>query len=81
MISLAIPLADQVLIGEVAIDRLSEFLGSLPTEAGMWTMILDRRGRWLRTRKPVLTARRPTLGLCRSPPMRCRGTLQRMTSQ
>jgi PAS domain S-box-containing protein len=33
-----------VLIGEVAIDRLSEFLGSLPTEAGMWTMILDRRG-------------------------------------
>jgi PAS domain S-box-containing protein len=44
VVSLAIPLADQVLIGEVAIDRLSEFLGSLPTEAGMWTMILDHRG-------------------------------------
>ena len=43
-VSLAIPVNDQVLIGEVAIDRLSAFLGSLPTEAGMLTMVLDRRG-------------------------------------
>lgn len=43
-VSLAIPVGDHVLIGEVAIDRLSEFLGRLPTEAGMLTMVLDRRG-------------------------------------
>jgi len=43
-VSLAIPVGEQVLIGEVAIDRLSAFLGSLPTEAGMLTMVLDRRG-------------------------------------
>ncbi len=43
-VSLAIPVRDQVLIGEVAIDRLSAFLGSLPTETGMLTMVLDRRG-------------------------------------
>ena len=43
-VSLAIPVGDPVLIGEVAIDRLSEFLGRLPTESGMLTMVLDRRG-------------------------------------
>ncbi|MEF8755434.1 MAG: PAS domain S-box protein [Accumulibacter sp.] len=43
-VSLAIPVGDRVLIGEVAINRLAEFLGQLPTEAGMLTMVLDRRG-------------------------------------
>lgn len=43
-VSFAIPVADRVLIGEVAVDRLSEFLSGLPAESGMSTMILDRRG-------------------------------------
>ena len=42
----AIPLAaDQVVIGEITIDRLSEFISHLPAESGLFTMILDRRGR------------------------------------
>ncbi|MCM8594106.1 PAS domain S-box protein [Accumulibacter sp.] len=43
-VSLAIPIGEQVLIGEVAIDRLSEFLGSLSSEPRMLTMVLDRHG-------------------------------------
>ena len=43
-VSLAIPVGEQILIAEVAIDRLAEFLAGLPTDAGMLTMILDRRG-------------------------------------
>ncbi|MBE2260134.1 MAG: PAS domain S-box protein [Rhodobacteraceae bacterium] len=43
-VSLAIPVGDEVLLGEVSIDRLSEFLKRWPGEAGMTTMILDRRG-------------------------------------
>ena len=42
----AIPLAaDRVVIGEITIDRLSEFISHLPAESGLFTMILDRRGR------------------------------------
>ncbi|WP_313952230.1 PAS domain S-box protein [Accumulibacter sp.] len=43
-VSLAIPVADRAVIGEVSIGRLSEFLAQLPIEAGMSTMILDRQG-------------------------------------
>ncbi|MBN8449269.1 MAG: PAS domain S-box protein [Candidatus Accumulibacter sp.] len=43
-VSLAMPVGNQVLVGEVAIDRLAEFIGHLPAEAGMSTMILDRQG-------------------------------------
>ncbi|MBP9803786.1 MAG: PAS domain S-box protein [Candidatus Accumulibacter sp.] len=43
-VSLAIPVGDRVLVGEVAIDRLSEFLKALPNAAGVLTMIVDRRG-------------------------------------
>jgi PAS domain S-box-containing protein len=42
----AVPLtADRVVIGEITIDRLSEFISHLPAESGLFTMILDRRGR------------------------------------
>ena len=43
-VSLAIPVGQDVLLGEVSIDRLGEFLERLPGEAGMSTLILDRRG-------------------------------------
>ncbi len=43
-VTLAIPVAGQVLIGEIAIDQLSEFIGRLPLEPGMLEMILDRQG-------------------------------------
>lgn len=42
----AIPLtADRLVVGEITIDRLSEFISHLPAESGLLTMILDRRGR------------------------------------
>ncbi|MFO1424845.1 MAG: PAS domain S-box protein [Candidatus Competibacteraceae bacterium] len=43
-VSLAIPAAEHVLVGEIAIDQLSKFLNRSPAEAGMVTMILDRQG-------------------------------------
>ena len=43
-VSLAIPAAEHVLVGEIAIDGLAKFLGRSPAEAGMVTMMLDRRG-------------------------------------
>jgi hypothetical protein len=53
-VSLAIPVANQVLIGEVAIDRLSEFIGRLPAEAGMLTLILDRQGQIIANSQSLL---------------------------
>lgn len=44
VVSLAIPVADDVLVGEVAIDHLAEFLRRLPSEAASLTLVLDRRG-------------------------------------
>ncbi|MDG4552408.1 MAG: ATP-binding protein [Candidatus Contendobacter sp.] len=43
-VSLAIPAAEQVLVGEIPIDQLSKFLGRSPAEAGMLTVVLDQRG-------------------------------------
>ena len=61
-VSLAIPVADQVLIGEVAIDGLSGFLGRLPTEAGMLTMVLDRRGQIIAHSQSSLGGQQLSLG-------------------
>ncbi len=44
-VALAIPLGENVLIGEIAIDRLSEFISHLPAGQGVLTTIIDRRGR------------------------------------
>ncbi|MCB1826205.1 MAG: PAS domain S-box protein [Candidatus Competibacteraceae bacterium] len=43
-VTLSIPMAEQMLVGEIALDRLSTFLSHSPVESGMLTMILDRRG-------------------------------------
>ncbi len=61
-VSLAIPLADQVLVGEVAIDRLAEFIGRLPAEAGMLTMILDRQGQIIADSRSPLGGQQLNLG-------------------
>jgi PAS domain S-box-containing protein len=61
-VSLAIPVGDHVLIGEVAIDRLSEFLGGLPTETGMLTMVLDRRGQIIAHSQSRLGGQQVNLG-------------------
>lgn len=43
-VALAIPLAQERLIGEIAINQLSGFIGRLPDKPGMLAMILDRQG-------------------------------------
>ncbi|MCB0058480.1 MAG: PAS domain S-box protein, partial [Caldilineaceae bacterium] len=43
-VALAIPVAERMLIGEIAIDRLSEFMSRLPGQSGMLTIALDRQG-------------------------------------
>lgn len=43
-VALAIPVAERMLIGEIAIDRLSKFMSRLPGQSGMLTIALDRRG-------------------------------------
>ncbi|MCB1933982.1 MAG: PAS domain S-box protein, partial [Candidatus Accumulibacter sp.] len=44
-VSVAIPVGQQELLGEVSIAQLTNFLDHLPSDAGMLTMILDRGGR------------------------------------
>ncbi|TXH28866.1 MAG: PAS domain S-box protein, partial [Elusimicrobia bacterium] len=43
-VGLTVPMGDRLLIGEVAIDRLSDFLGNLLSDSAMLVMVLDRKG-------------------------------------
>ncbi|ACV35504.1 multi-sensor signal transduction histidine kinase [Candidatus Accumulibacter phosphatis] len=61
-VSLAIPVGEQLLIGEVAIDRLSAFLGRLPGDSGMLTMIFDRRGQVIAQSQPRFGGQQLNLG-------------------
>ncbi|BBO68680.1 hypothetical protein DSCA_26100 [Desulfosarcina alkanivorans] len=44
-VALTIPLSGSAVIGEITLDRFSEFISHLPLEAGLFTMVLDRQGR------------------------------------
>ena len=44
-VALTVPLSDIVIIGEITLDKLSEVISHLPVEAGLLTMVLDRKGR------------------------------------
>ncbi|MER2626379.1 MAG: cache domain-containing protein, partial [Accumulibacter sp.] len=61
-VTLAIPVAEQVLVGEIAIDRLSEFIGRSPAEPGTVTMILDRRGQIIAHSRAALSGQQLSLG-------------------
>ncbi|MFO1424843.1 MAG: PAS domain S-box protein [Candidatus Competibacteraceae bacterium] len=61
-VSLAIPAAEHVLVGEIAIDGLAKFLGRSPAEAGMVTMILDRRGQIIAHSQAALSGQQLSLG-------------------
>ena len=43
-VSVAIPLSEQVLVGQIALDRLALLLGRSPAESAMHTIILDAQG-------------------------------------
>ena len=43
--AVTIPIPGYTLTGEITVDQLSAFISNLPVEAGLFTMILDRRDR------------------------------------
>jgi PAS domain S-box-containing protein len=51
-VALAIPMGYRVMIGEITIERLSQFISQLPVEAGLFTMIIDRQGRTIADSRP-----------------------------
>ena len=61
-VTLAIPVAEQLLIGEIAIDRLSEFIGRSPAELGMLTMVLDRQGQVIAHSQAALSGQQLSFG-------------------
>ncbi len=61
-VTLAIPAADRLLVGEIALDRLSEFLGHVHTDSGMLTMILDRQGQLIAHSHAALGGQQSNLG-------------------
>ncbi|MHC1743653.1 MAG: PAS domain S-box protein [Syntrophobacteraceae bacterium] len=44
-VALAVPRTQRLVIGEITVERLSEFMHELPIEPGLFTMIVDRQGR------------------------------------
>lgn len=44
-VALAIPLGENILVGEIAIQQLSEFISHLPAGRGILTSVIDRNGR------------------------------------
>lgn len=62
VLDLSVPLGERVLVGEIAIDRFSEFISQLPAEWGMTTMILDCRGQILAHSRWASDGRRLGLG-------------------
>ena len=44
-VALTVPLANGLIIGEITLDKLSEFISHLPVEAELLTYVLDRQGR------------------------------------
>jgi len=67
-VTLAIPVVEHTLVGEIAIDRLSEFIGRSPAESGMVTMILDRRGQIIAHSQSALSGQQ--IGLSHLPIVR-----------
>ena len=44
-VAVTVPISDSVVIGEITLDRLSEFISQLPLKAGLLILVLDRQGR------------------------------------
>lgn len=61
-VSLAIPVDRQVLVGEIALNQLSRFIGTLPAESGILTMILDRQGQIVAHSQVGLSGQQLSLG-------------------
>ncbi|EXI68373.1 MAG: Sensor protein ZraS [Candidatus Accumulibacter adjunctus] len=43
-VTLAMPMEERLLVGEIAVDQLSKFIARMPAESEMMTMVVDRRG-------------------------------------
>jgi PAS domain S-box-containing protein len=44
-VAVAIPAKAQTIVGEIAVDHLSEYISNLPVESALLTIVLDRQGR------------------------------------
>jgi PAS domain S-box-containing protein len=62
-VALALPLRNRVMIGEITIERLSQFISQLPVEAGLFTTIIDRQGRIIADSRPGFGGRQVDSGI------------------
>ncbi|NJN46093.1 MAG: hypothetical protein HC808_05985, partial [Candidatus Competibacteraceae bacterium] len=60
-LAMPVPGGRQVVIGEIAMGPLSEFLNQLPGDAGLLTMIVDHRGQVIAHPKPTLSGQQINL--------------------
>jgi len=44
-VALTVPLAGEVIVGEITLTKLSEFVRHLPGEEGLFALVMDRQGR------------------------------------
>jgi PAS domain S-box-containing protein len=56
-VAVAVPLRHRVMVGEITIERLSQFISQLPVEAGLFTTIIDRQGRTIADSRPGFSGR------------------------
>jgi PAS domain S-box-containing protein len=56
-VAVAIPLKGRTLVGEIAVDRLSEYISHLPLESALLTIVLDRQGRIIAASQPDFSGR------------------------
>lgn len=61
-VTLAIPVAGRLLVGEIAIDRFSEVVSGLPAGEGMFQIILDRQGQIIAHSRQALSGQLINLG-------------------
>ncbi|HBZ53969.1 MAG TPA: hypothetical protein DEO88_01075, partial [Syntrophobacteraceae bacterium] len=62
-VALAIPMGYRVMVGEITIERLSQFIRQLPVEQGLFTTIVDRQGRIIADSRPGFSGRQVDAGI------------------
>ncbi len=62
-VALAVPLPGNLIIGEITLDKLSEFISLLPVEAGLITLVLDGQDRVVADSQQTRLGRQVNLSL------------------
>ncbi len=80
-VALAIPLAERMIIGEITLGQLSEFISHLPAGAELLTIVLDRNGRVVADSRKLLRGQQLNLDMMtQSTPQVNRGAEARLVS-